>query len=125
MNTTITLLTTHEFKKTSNPTPTSVQFTDISRGIDKPDTLRFAYTTQKNGVESGSLDQLGNVSLQYTYVNGDGVTKKGQYSIGYRIPDDMSGTDVANMRDLLMAYFFSAKTDSATNIAEFQNRVIA
>jgi len=125
MNGSITLLTTHVFNKTANPSPTSVQFTDISRGIDKPDSLRFAYTTQKNPVEPGSVDTLGNVSLQYTYVNADGVVKKIQWSVGYRLPDDAGATDVSNAFDLLMAYFFSAKTDVAANVADFKNRVIA
>lgn len=125
MNNTITLLTTHVFQKTSNPTPSSVILTDISRGIDKPDSLRFAFTTQKNPVEPGSLDKLGTASLQYTYVNSDGVVKKIQWGITSRIPDDAGSTDVTNAFDLLMAHFFSAKTDKATEVAEFKNGVIA
>lgn len=125
MDNTITLLTTHAFKKTQSPTPSSVIFTDISRGIDKPDQLRFAFTTQKNPIEQGSVDTLGSASLQYTYVNSDGVGKKVQWSVNYRMPDDCGATDASNAFDLLMAYFFSAKTDVAANIADFKNRVIA
>jgi hypothetical protein len=124
MDNPITLLTTHVFNKTQTIVPSGCVLTDISRGIDKPDRLRIAHTEQKNPIEPSSTDKLSVISLQYTYVNADGVTKYVQWSVNRRAPDDCPAADDTNAFDLLMAYFFSAKTNVAANVADFKNGAV-
>lgn len=120
----ITLLTTHVFNKTQTIVPSGCVLTDVSRGIDKPDRLRIAHTTQKNPVEPTSVDTLSVVSLQYSYVNADGVLKYVQYSVNRRCPDDCPAADDTAAFNLLMDYYFSAKTDRASNIADIKNGAV-
>jgi len=120
----ITLLTTHVFNKTSTLVPSGCILTDISRGITLPDRIRIAHTEQKNPVEPGSIDKLSVISLQYTYVNADGVVKHVQWSVNRRAPDDCPAATDTEAFNLLMDYFFSAKTDRAANIADLKNGVV-
>ena len=98
------------FGETGRPGPTSILLTTTSRGITLPDTILIDHRVAKNPVEPGSLDKIHKVSFGLTFINADGVVKRGIVSKQMTIPDDMPQADI----DLLMAdlddYEFSAKT---------------
>ena len=87
------------FTKTSSPGPTSVLLTTKSRGITLPDTILLDHRVKKNPDEPGSLNNVHKVSFGRTFINADGVVKRGFVSLTIDLPNDMGQTDI----DALMA----------------------